>query len=208
MKTKLHICYKCVGGLDLAPACSLVGGPVSLSPHEPRLVDYLGPLVVFLTHPPCSILSSTLPQDCLNSTLCLAVGLCICLYLHLPPTEASQERVVLSYSLQAQQSINSVKALLSYGMGLKLGQSLVSYFPSLCSIVIHAYLVGKTNFESKVLWVNWCSPPFSESLAWLQKMATSVSIPLWWESQLGLLRSNRLPASFPCSRPCDFLLSS
>jgi hypothetical protein len=39
MKTKLHICYKCVGGLDPGPASSLVGGSVSVSPQGPRLVD-------------------------------------------------------------------------------------------------------------------------------------------------------------------------
>jgi hypothetical protein len=32
MKTKLHICYKCVGDLGPAPACSLVGGPGSVVP--------------------------------------------------------------------------------------------------------------------------------------------------------------------------------
>jgi hypothetical protein len=32
MKTKLHICYKCVGGLGPATACSLVGGLISVSP--------------------------------------------------------------------------------------------------------------------------------------------------------------------------------
>ena len=48
MNTKLHICYKCVKG----PACSLIGGPVPISPHGPRLVDSgsLNPLS-------CSILS-------------------------------------------------------------------------------------------------------------------------------------------------------
>lgn len=44
MKTKLHVCYTCVGGLDPAPACSLVGG--SVSHHGPRLVDYVGLLVI------------------------------------------------------------------------------------------------------------------------------------------------------------------
>jgi hypothetical protein len=32
MKTKLNICYKCIGGLGPAPRCSLVGDSVSLSP--------------------------------------------------------------------------------------------------------------------------------------------------------------------------------
>ena len=85
----------------------------------------------------------------------MGLCICLCLCLHLLLNEASQERVVLGSCLQAKQSIiNRVKALFSRGMGLKLGQSLVRYFPSLCSIFIPAYLVGKTNFESKVLWVD------------------------------------------------------
>jgi hypothetical protein len=47
MKTKLHVCYTCVGGLDPALACSLVGGSVSVSHHGPRLVDSVGLLVIF-----------------------------------------------------------------------------------------------------------------------------------------------------------------
>jgi hypothetical protein len=38
MKTKLHICSKYVGCLGPAPACYLVGGSVSVSPHWPRFV--------------------------------------------------------------------------------------------------------------------------------------------------------------------------
>ena len=43
MKTKLNICYKCVGSLGSAPECFLVGGSVSVSPHGPRLVDSRSP---------------------------------------------------------------------------------------------------------------------------------------------------------------------
>ena len=65
MKTKLHICYRCVGGPGPASACSLVGGPVSVSPHGPRLVGSVGLLVVSLTPLICSLLPPTLPQDSL-----------------------------------------------------------------------------------------------------------------------------------------------
>jgi hypothetical protein len=61
MKTKLHICYKCVGSLDPVPVCSLVGGLVSVSSHGPKLVDFVG-LVVFLTPLTHSILSPRLPK--------------------------------------------------------------------------------------------------------------------------------------------------
>jgi hypothetical protein len=33
MKTKLYICYRCVGRLGPAPECSLVGSSVSVSPY-------------------------------------------------------------------------------------------------------------------------------------------------------------------------------
>ena len=47
MKTKLHICYKCVGGLGPTPECSLAGGSVYVSPHGPRLVNSVGLLLLF-----------------------------------------------------------------------------------------------------------------------------------------------------------------
>ena len=57
MKAKLHICYKCVGCLGPAPACSLVGGSVPGSTYGPRLVNSIGLLVVSLNPTP------TLSQD-------------------------------------------------------------------------------------------------------------------------------------------------
>ena len=68
IKTKLYICYKCVGDLDPEHACSLVGSSVSVSPHGYRLVDSVGLLVVSLTSLASSVLSVTLPQDFLRST--------------------------------------------------------------------------------------------------------------------------------------------
>jgi hypothetical protein len=38
------------------------------------------------------------------------------------------------------------------------------------------YLIGRTSFELKVLWVALCPPPSTGSPAWLQKVATSVFI--------------------------------
>jgi hypothetical protein len=78
---------------------SMVGGSVSVSPHEPKLVDSVGLLEVSLTPLTDSILYATLPQVSLRSTWCLAVDLCTCLYSLLD--EASQLAVVLGSCLQA-----------------------------------------------------------------------------------------------------------
>ena len=67
MKTKLHICYICVGGLGPDHACYLVVDSVSVSLHGPRLVGSVGLLVVCLTHPVPLTLSETLPQNSLSS---------------------------------------------------------------------------------------------------------------------------------------------
>ena len=91
MKTKLHICYKCAGGLCTAHACSLVGNSVSGNPYGPRKFDFVN-LVVSLATLALSIFSPTLPQDSLNSTYCLVVDLCIC--FHQLMDEASKKIVM------------------------------------------------------------------------------------------------------------------
>ena len=67
MKTKIHICYECVGGLSPA-LVFLVVGSVSVSHHGPRLVDSKGLLLVSLTPLAGSILFPTLPQDSPSTT--------------------------------------------------------------------------------------------------------------------------------------------
>ena len=49
MKTKLHICYICVGGLGSVHTHSLVGSLVSESPQGCRLVDSVGLFVESLS---------------------------------------------------------------------------------------------------------------------------------------------------------------
>ena len=49
MKTKLHVCHRCLGSLGLAPECCLVVGSVSMSPQGAWLVDSEGLFVVSLT---------------------------------------------------------------------------------------------------------------------------------------------------------------
>lgn len=55
----LHMCK----GLSLAPACTLVGGSVSVNPCMPRLVASVGFLVVSLTSPALSVLLHIVLQD-------------------------------------------------------------------------------------------------------------------------------------------------
>lgn len=46
--------------------------------------------------------------------------------------------------------------MLAHVVGLNLGQSLVGYFLSFCSIFDPAYLVGRISFGLRVLWVCVC----------------------------------------------------
>jgi hypothetical protein len=69
MGTMLHICYIYVRGPSPPHACFLVGGSVFVSPHDPRSVDSVGLLVVFLTPlVPSIFYSSTRPH---SPQLCL-----------------------------------------------------------------------------------------------------------------------------------------
>jgi hypothetical protein len=56
MKTELHICYTCAGALGPDHVCSLIGGSVSDSSQESRLVDSVGLPVGILSPPWPSIL--------------------------------------------------------------------------------------------------------------------------------------------------------
>ena len=73
MKIKLHICYKYVEGLGLAPACFLVDGSASVSPHKPMLVASVVLLVLALTSThllnPIPHSSTRLPELCLMYVL-------------------------------------------------------------------------------------------------------------------------------------------
>jgi hypothetical protein len=96
MITKLHICYRWVGCLGPAPACSLVGDFISVTPHGPSLVEFGGLLVVSLAPPARSLLSSTRLTE-----LCLMFG-CVCFHSLLD--KASQETDMLGSCLKTQLS--------------------------------------------------------------------------------------------------------
>ena len=83
MKSRLHICYKYVGGLDRDKANSLVFGSISMSSHEPRLVDSVG-VLLFLTPPP-HLLNYIPDSSTRLPKLCLMFG---CVFLHLFPSAA------------------------------------------------------------------------------------------------------------------------
>ena len=75
MKTKLHFCYICEGGLGPDHAHFLVESSVSGNPQGSRLVDYVGLPVEFLSLSGPAILPPTLPSE--FPIHCLTVGICI-----------------------------------------------------------------------------------------------------------------------------------
>lgn len=56
MKAKHHICYKCVMNRGTASVWSLIGGPGSVNPHDPRVFDSVSLVVVPSTLLICSLL--------------------------------------------------------------------------------------------------------------------------------------------------------
>lgn len=83
---------------------------------------------------------------------------------------------MLGSCLQAQQSIvNSVQGWLSPMGGSQVGPVIGWPFPQ---SLLHPYpyiLVGRTDFESKVLQVGWCGPFSTGSPTWLQVSSGSTS---------------------------------
>ena len=63
-------------------------------------------------------------------------------------------------------------------MSVKLGLLLVGHSLSLCSIFVSAFLVDRTNFGLKVLWLCWCLYSSTWGSAWLQWVASSESVSL------------------------------
>ena len=98
MATMLHICYICVRDMGSAPARSLVGGSISVSPDGPRLFGAIDPSSGVLDG------SSSLNLSSDPSRFHLMCG---CGSLHLFPSvlgEASQRAVMLRSCPQAQHS--------------------------------------------------------------------------------------------------------
>lgn len=151
MKTKLHIYSKSLGGLDPAPAWSLVVGSVFVSSHSSRSVDIIVLLVVSLMLLICLILSST-PQDSSSSVWWLALGICICFCLLV--NDSAQETVLIGFCLQAEQSIiSSIRSWLSH-MGWISKEFLVG--------ILHSRHMGKQyplslfkEFSIFLLFLSW-----------------------------------------------------
>ena len=112
MKTKLHICYLCVGGLlSGSCACSLVAGSVSVDPYGPRLVDFVGFFCGVLDLSGSSILPLPSSMRFPELWLMFSSG---SLLLFPSAAEVSQMTVMPGSCLQVQQSvINSVRGGLS-----------------------------------------------------------------------------------------------
>ena len=60
-------------------------------------------------------------------------------------------------------------------MGQRLGRLLVGHAFSLYSVFVLVFLLDRTRFGSKVLWVDWCPYSSLGSLVWLRE----VLIPTW-----------------------------
>jgi len=67
MKTKVHISYICVQGVEGGPCPIHIGGTISMNLYGPRLIDSIHLLVVSLTSLALLILPPRLPQDFLSS---------------------------------------------------------------------------------------------------------------------------------------------
>ena len=64
----------------------------------------------------------------------------------------------------------------SHSVALRLEQSLVVPSFKFFFVFYPVHLVGRTNCESKVLWLGMCLNPFIGDLAWLQEMVGSGSV--------------------------------
>ena len=58
-------------------------------------------------------------------------------------------------------------------MDLKLYQSLLDHSHKFCITYTPAYLVGRANCRSKILWLGWGPSLFTGNIIWLQEMASS-----------------------------------
>ena len=94
--------------------------------------------------------------------------------------------------------------LLAHGMGFKLDQLLVGLSFGLCSIP--AFLLDRTNFGWKVLWVGYHPYPSTGSSAWLQEVASSGSMSLLRQAKLFSIDSWELSQSRSLGLPNDSLL--
>jgi hypothetical protein len=93
-------------------------------------------------------------------------------------------------------------------MGLKLGHLLVVHSFSLCSIFVPIFLLDRTNFGSKVLWVGWCPYPPLGVLPGYRRWPLQVPCHHCWSSWLRspTLNFGSLPHPRYLGLPKDFTL--
>jgi hypothetical protein len=65
----------------------------------------------------------------------------------------------------------------SQGMSFKLEQSSIGHSHKFWTTFTLTYTTGRTHYRLKVLWLGWCPSTSTGSLAWLQKITGSGSIP-------------------------------
>jgi len=153
MNTKLHTCFKCVGGLGPVPTW-FSGWWFSLC--EPPWAQ-----VSWLCRSSCDVLdSSSFFNFILNSSIrfCEFCLMFACGPLHQFPSSAGwpQGAVMLGSVCKHSAEYQHCQDLaLSHGMNLNLGQSLVGHSFNLCSLFYLMHLVVWKNFELEVVWVGW-----------------------------------------------------
>lgn len=160
MKTRLPVCYKCVGVLGPAPMCSLFGGSVFVSPHGPRLIVWC-PRPLWLPQSYLPLFHKT-PQILSNVWRWYSASVSISCWRSL--SEDSYARLLCNHS-RVSFIVSGVDSLLWDRS--QVGQSLVGHLPNQHSSFTFALLTGRPNFMLKVLWVG-CGPP----LYWMSCLAT------------------------------------
>jgi hypothetical protein len=87
-----------------------------------------------------------------TSIHCLSVGICICLSQLLG--RDSQRAAILGSSLYwtvVSTTVSTEGLVFAHRFGLKRDQLLISHSFSLCSILVHEFLLDRKNWGSKVL---------------------------------------------------------
>lgn len=184
--SKLHSGYRCSVRPDQTFTCSLVGGWVSVSWYGPTLLVSVFFFLVFFD--PAACYNPLWPSFIGLLKHCLMFGW-VSLPLFLSDAgsrffwwnwSSHQSMAIIKNYLIAQfVSILYLYAIQPQGLGFpgnvrsSLSLTWVSSWTNY-SLTTNFYatftlkqLIGKINFRTKILWLNYCSHPSTENFAWL-----------------------------------------